>query len=357
MKRIFLSTIILVLLLTIISLNFSAYPRVNAESLLQETPSFEGLNIYFTEAGGEASRFDRSDNGLSRFAGLLRQSGANLYTLEWRSVFPSDADLIVVAGPATDLTPDQIARLWSYVNNNGRLLILAEPLIGSKALPFNSGLFQLTWGDMGFRARGDVVVKPGSVENTAASEATEEPLASQPALVANFTALRFDGNHPITQGLQDELSFTVARSIEYDAAIQGYTVTPLVFTDNTFYGETAYDAFLKDGSFTFNIGSDTTQGALALAVAFDNPRTRSRVVLIGDRQFATNGGGFKTSPPYSASFLYPGNVRFMMRSAAWLLERPTPEDMTFPTPGPTATVTITPSPTLSPTPTATATPG
>ena len=68
--------------------------------------------------------------GLSRFAGLLSQLGANLFTLEWRTGFPTDADLIVIAGPTTDLAPDQIARLWSYMNNKGRVLLLANAATG-----------------------------------------------------------------------------------------------------------------------------------------------------------------------------------------------------------------------------------
>ena len=101
---------------------------VEADDLLQNVPRLDGINIYFTESSGEASRFDRSDLGLSRFAGLLSQLGANLFTLEWRTGFPTDADLIVIAGPTSDLAPDQIARLWSYMNNKGRLLLLTNPI-------------------------------------------------------------------------------------------------------------------------------------------------------------------------------------------------------------------------------------
>jgi len=65
----------------------SALPpnRVQAGTALQGVPRLDGKNIYFSEAFGEASRFDRGPTGLSRFAGLLRLLGANLYTLEWRT--------------------------------------------------------------------------------------------------------------------------------------------------------------------------------------------------------------------------------------------------------------------------------
>lgn len=329
-----------------------------AEALLQETPRLDGVNIYFTEAAKEASRFDRMSTGISRFAGLLRLLGANLHTLEWRTGFPADADLIVIAGPIDDLQPDQIARLWAYVNHNGRLLLLADPVVSPvKALPANSGLFQLMWSDMGLRARSDIAVTERAARAAETAEGTEEPV-TQPtaALVSEFVTTNINGDHPITDGDVEEAAFYGARSLEFDAALQGFVVTPLIYTDSGFYGETAFAEFLEKGTFTFNIGQDTTRGPLALAAAFENPASNSRVVVIGDRDFATNGRGFQTSPPNSASFLYPGNVRFLLNAVTWLLDAE-PVTMSFPTPGPTATVTITPSPTPSPTPEATPTEG
>jgi hypothetical protein len=308
------------------------------------------MNIYFTEAAKEASRFDRTGAGISRFAGLLRLLGANLYTLEWRTGFPTDADLIVIAGPTDDLTPDQIARLWAYLNNNGRLLLLADPVVAPvRALPANSGLFQLMWSDMGLRARGDIAVVEAS-QLPVTAEGTEEPSSVVVGgLIANFAAGEINPDHPITAGVQGPLAFFGARSLEFDASMQGFEVTPLVYTDSGFYGESAYADYLTDGGFEFNIGADTTRGPLALAAAFSNPNTNSRMVVIGDKDFATNGAGFLTSPPNTASFVYPDNVHFLLNGVTWLLDTES-VSLTFPTPGPTATATMTPSPTPTATP-------
>lgn len=355
----------------VLLLGVSARTTVQADPLLQDMPRLDGMNIYFTEAGGEASRFDRLDNGLSRFAGLLTELGADLFTLEWRTGFPTDADLIVIAGPVNDLPPDEIARLWSYMNNQGRVLLLADAsLRGSRgALPMGGGLFDLMWSDMGLRARDDVVVTEGtepifeapaaadgSVE--AGAEVTEAPpvqVGERPILIANFATSSINTSHPITANLVGSLEFSMARSLEVDASIQGFVVTPLVFSDATFYGETAYATYESDGTFEFNIGQDTTRGVLPLAAAYQNDRVSSRIVVIGDREFATNGGGMRTSPPNSAAFVFPDNARFLMNAVTWLLDQPVVE-VEFPTPGPTATVTITPSPTPTRTPTPEVTP-
>lgn len=359
MKFRFLALALAALVLTgIFALVSPQAPTLAEAALVQEMPRLDGVNIYFTESAKEASRFDRLDTGISRFAGLLRLLGANLYTLEWRTGFPTDADLIIIAGPIDDLSPDQIARLWSYLNNNGRLLLLSEPMVAPvRALPFNSGLFQLMWSDMGLRARNDVAVIEAS-QRPVSAESTEEPVSADTAgLIADFVTGNLNTEHPVTADLDGELAFFGARSLEFDASLQGFDLAPLIFTDSGYYGESAFADYLAEGAAQFNIGTDTTRGPLALAAAFNNESTGSRMVVIGDRDFATNSGGFLTSPPNTASFVYPDNVRFMLNAVTWLLDAEA-ISLSFPTPGPTATATITPSPTPTATPEAepTATP-
>lgn len=311
-----------------------------AEPIFQTTLPLEAKNIYFTEAGGEASRFDRSGNGLSRFAGLLTQQGASLFTLEWRTGFPTDADLIVIAGPTTDLTPDQVARLWSYVNNGGRLLLLANTTVETRrAMPAAGGLFALMYADMGMRGLDDVVVNP-----------ITEGEGGGNSLEAEFTTANLNANHPVSAGLSQGLYFARARSLEVDSSIQGFTVTTLASTTDTFYGEVAFADYVTTGTAAFNINADRTQGELPLAAAYQNDRTNSRIVLIGDREFATNGVGLYTAPLNSAGFIYPDNARFLINAALWLLDSE-PASLDFPTPGPTPTVTLTPTITPTPSPT------
>ncbi len=358
--------------------SLSLHTSVQASELLQDVPRLDGMNIYFTEAAGEASRFDRSEAGLSRFAGLLSQLGANLYTLEWRTGFPTDADMIVIAGPTSDFAPDQIARLWSYMNNKGRVLLLADANTATRggALRVSNGLFNLMWSDMGIRARDDVLVTEGTEpiyatpepEATleALAEATDEVLAAtaeaqpeatpeitgqRPVLLSDFITTNLNATSPITSSLESGLAFFTARSLEVDSSIQGYQVTPLVFTADQFYGETSFTDYLSDGTFHFDIGSDTTRSALPVAAAFKNDTTDVRIVVIGDREFATNGAGLQTSPSNSAGFVFPDNARFLLNAVTWMLDE-MPVDLSFPTPAPTATATLTPTttPTRMPTP-------
>jgi uncharacterized repeat protein (TIGR01451 family) len=344
----------------------SPITQVSAANLLQDAPSLDGYKIYFTEANGEASRFDRSAEGLSRFAGLLSELGAEMETLEWRTTFPIDADLIIVAGPLADLDASQTARLWKYITDGGKVLLLADPLRMERGRPngvgINSGLMELLWTDLGMRVRNDIVLTEGFMPvqlpvvapleqgAEATAEATSEAVAVavptviiEPPPNLNFTTTDVSNDQAILAGITEPLAFFSARSIEIDLSVREFPVEPLVFSSGEFYGENNLPAFYEGGVALYNIGEDISPGFLPLATAFEDATTNTRLVLISDRDFATNGGGLQSSPPNTGAFLYPGNVRFLLNSVAWLLGAET-VDLTFPTPGPTATPTLAPTP-------------
>ncbi len=357
LKTVLISAASVVLILSVVAMSLPPASPAQANNILQGTPRLDGFHIYFAESEQEASRFDRTDMGLSRLAGLIELQGADLYTLEWRTGIPADADLLVIAGPAKDLTADQTAWLWAYLQQGGHLLLIAEPAVpGFAALSTKSGLLTLMWNDMGVRGRDDVVVVEGGTrfasppgDKVEKDQPTPTPLppVEQTALVDEFVTTNLNRAHPILAGLDGSLAFFTARSLEVDEAPSKTQATALVTSDSEFYGESAYANYLTGVPTEYNIGADTTRTNLVLAAALETIETGTRIVVIGDRDFATNGKGLQTSPPYSGSFLYPDNVRFMLNSIAWLLGAEGIGEMTFPTPGPTATPTMVPSPTPS----------
>ena len=357
MKR--LTAVTTGLAILILSIGFAAVSKQTVQAnpdtrdrLAQIDTSFEGLNIYFSEDNGEASRVERGGGGISRLAGLLRGSGATLNTLDWRLPLPVDMDLLILAGPTGEYGGDQIARIWAYLNNGGRVLMLVNPPLpqgrGRGAFASGNALFILTNADYALQPLDDVVV----IETTRQQNGQEVP-----TIRATFVTENLNPNHPITQSISGGFLFFQGRSFVIDTPSEG-TITPLIYAPDDSYGETAFAQFQTDGTFNFDIGADTAPGQLAMAASYENEITGARFVLIGDREFAMNGWGFNASPPNSAGFLNPANVNFMLNSIAWLTETSW-VPLTFPTPGPTGTPTITPSP-LPPTPTpdpnATATP-
>jgi hypothetical protein len=361
-QKILLGLTLAITVAVLAAMSLSPTPKVQADNLLQDVPRLDGFNVYFTEENGEASRFDRTDSGLSRFGGLLELLGADTFTLEWRTGIPADADLLVIAGPTKDLNADQIAWLWAFMQNDGRVLLITEPpALAQNAFGSTKDLFQLMWDDMGIRARDDVVVGESGEVQMAVPPAgrvgngtptpTPQPAVESPVLFTTFAAGRLNNSHPLIGSFEDPVYFFTARSLEVDSTPRESQVTALAFSPSNFYGEKAFGAYNNTGFVEYNINRDTGYGELVLAAAMENIVTKTRIVLIGDRDFASNGVGFQTSPPYSPSFLYPGNVRFMLKAAAWLLDTdPVDDQIAFPTPGPTATATITPSPEPSPEP-------
>lgn len=373
-RLVYLSALIALAMLLAVSQAAIAPTPISADELLQELGDIRDANIYFAETNGEASRFDRTENGVSRYAGLLSSLGANLFTLEWRKGIPADADLIIILGPTAEFDANQTARLWSYLNNGGRLLLIVEPPFGrDRSLLSQTSLFALTWLDWGINSRNDYIVTEDGTqiveiqveippeeleepEETEQSDAenTEEGGEEQPAepqfrtelveapiLVSDFITGDV-AEHPITDNLEGALAFSMARSLEIDASIQDVEVTPLIFAGPEFYGELRYGDYLQTGLSEYNTEEDTARGSIITAAAFENPNQGARMVLIGDRQFVTNGQGMMTSPSYSASFVYPDNARFLLQATFWLLNTE-PVEIAFPTPGPTATPTTTPT--------------
>ena len=156
--------IILILLLLFVTLSYGVVTA-------QDTPKgLTGVHIYFSQDSSEASLFDRSSDGLSRMAGLFQQLGAEMTTLDWHFDIPADASLVIIPGPTKDLTGEQMARLWVYLINGGKLLLFADPLAAStsagvtvidsnKALTSAKGFFELTWADFGIRGQDDVLLQ------------------------------------------------------------------------------------------------------------------------------------------------------------------------------------------------------
>ena len=212
---------------------------------------------------------------------------------------------------------------------------------------------------MGVRFTNDIVTTEGVVQSLQAAdnpsvtvvEATQEASAAPtptatpilaPQPIIDFSTTEIESNNPIVQGITDPLAFFGARSLEIDLSIREYPVEPIVFSSVDFYGEFNLAAYYLNGLTLYNIGEDIPPGFLPLAAAYEAANTHTRLVLIGDRDFATNGGGLQSSPPNTGAFLYPGNVHFLLNSIAWLLNTE-PAAVSFPTPGPTSTPTLIPT--------------
>ena len=303
-----------------------------AENPQQGTAPLEGKIVYFSEQNGEASRFDRSARGVSRYAGIISQLGATMETLEWNSGIPADTDMLIIPGPNDDFSPDQVARLWLFINNGGRVLIAADPLEfrngeirrNNRSLEAERGLFELIWPDFGIRADDNAIVSETDDPALAVPLTAEEPPADRALLNDQFTTSSINTSSEIMAGIEGNLFLDGARSVSLDATTPSLQTDPLFFTEGDVYGETDFEAYLEEGIATFDLQTDFDGANLPLAVSVADSATGARLVLLGDVDLINNAGGFQSSPPYSNAFVYSANVQMATQMTTWLLEAEAP---------------------------------
>lgn len=95
---------------------------------------------------------DTDSNGLSQFKTLLERDNyqAQPITLIDKTAVPGDCNVLIVAGPQADYTPNETAAIKAYVEGGGRVMFLLDPPIdfGKEHVAENTGLADLlaSWG-------------------------------------------------------------------------------------------------------------------------------------------------------------------------------------------------------------------
>jgi ABC-type uncharacterized transport system involved in gliding motility auxiliary subunit len=248
-------------------------------SVTEDRPS----RIYFSKGHGEAS-IDSAERGrgYSEAKQLLERD--NLTVAAWDSLgkndLPSDADVLIVAGPRTAFLEPEAGALEKHLAAGGRVLLLLDPVLpGPGAPPPDFGLKGVL-EKYGVRVGDDLVVDP----------ANALPMVGAETVLAN----RY-GSHPIVRSLSAEglpVILPLVRSVtKAEKPPEGIAETMLVETSPDGWGETslqALDAGIKKEA-------NDTPGPVSLAIALgpsDEKKADAktpRMVVIGNSRFASNG--------------------------------------------------------------------
>jgi hypothetical protein len=316
----------------------------------QEGQSLQGKIILFGVSNGEADPFDRGDNGASRLGGLLERDGATIRTVNWGLPLPLNADLIVLIGARVDYSGAQIARLWTYLEQGGSLLLLADPPgeYADRVLFANSGLFELLFSDYGLGMSDAVLVNPvDGVLPTSLDAPPPVPLAGAAPVQVISSLFSNNPQHPILIDVDtNNIALNFARPLTLEAVLESASVTSLLYSTDRVYAESAITDFAQLGVYSYNDREDTAQMPYLVAGVSQNPVTGTRIGLIGDGDTGRNSFGFASSPPGSEAFVFPNTVRFMLNTIYWLVDlNPAQVIFTSAAPIPTATPTLIPTPT------------
>jgi hypothetical protein len=249
--------------------------------------------VYFIQGHGERSPldFDRR-SGYSRIAARLRDDNLDVALLnlgEAKSV-PENCALMIVAGPAKEFAPFEIALLRDYLDRKGRLLLLLDARTRTGLEPL-----LLEWGAL----LGDDIVVDES-----------HTLSGRDLFVTAYPG------HAITDPLQNLASvFFLPRSMRPQALARGGdkpAVTPLATCSERGWAE-----FDPDDLATHFDPQVDLPGPVPIAVAIERgpvPGVHvqirpTRLVVMGDSDFAANSG------------IMGANADLFMNSVNWLLDR------------------------------------
>ena len=206
----------------------------------------------FLSGHGELSPLDRTADGLSRLAEALTTAGHRVseLLLVIEDPDPTEADLVIVAGPRQDLFAEELDWLGRRLDAGGAVLVLIDP----RPLP----RLEAFLAELGVIAREGVLLDPRTRLYGAD--------ASVP-VVTDYA------RHPVTDPLQPggvvPTFFPVARALEPRPEVARTEVL----------ARTGADA---------RVASDdsVTVGAMPVAVLAEN---EGSLLVIGDSDFAANG--------------------------------------------------------------------
>lgn len=299
-------------------------------SAILEVLEGKRAKLYFLSGHAESSPDDTDKAGLSSLTSLLRQKNhevAELKVAQGEEV-PDDCALLVVAGPRRPLTDVEVASVRRYLERGGDAIVCLDPVFArSQAGPtqfMSSGLEGLL-KERGVLVEDRYLVALGRNPYTGRIELIEGipfdefDLAHKVVapLMRNEGRVHLQGSRPLkVLGTGAGAPTALVKTGPDMAKAVRSTNDPLNITASVMPGE-------EFGPFTVVVASEKDVGAAppppppqpegSTEAAPEPPkRPRSRLVVVGDRDWMTNS--YLTIPMYR-------NLELFQNAAAWCMER------------------------------------
>lgn len=268
--------------------------------------------VYFTSGHGEKDTTSQDPTGYGTIASALTREnyGVEKLVLVQAGSVPDDASAVVVAGPRTDFFPPEIEALKAYLEKDGKLLLLLDPVDSPDSAPPTS-LIALAH-DWGIEVGNGFVVDASGMGRLIGADATAPVAASYPA-------------HPITERFQILTAYPMSRPVTPVAGgVNGHTAVTFIESSPRSWSENDYQTMVKEGKVELNEDKGDKQGPISMAAAVsaastaapaadapaDAPKPETRVAVIGDSDFASNG-----------VLGIQGNKDIFMNTVGWLSQQ------------------------------------
>jgi gliding motility-associatede transport system auxiliary component len=271
--------------------------------------------LYFTQGHGEKDKDGSEREGYNSIAGAL---GRENYTLEklviaQQGSVPDDASVVIVAGPKIDFFPPEIEALKTYLAKQGKVMLLIDPPDKVDAPPLTN-LITLAH-DWGIELGNNIVVDVSGMGRLIGTDASVPVVASYPS-------------HTITKGGQFSFltAYPMARSASpVSGGVNDHTAQAFLETGPRSWAESDIKGLLTSGKVALEEGKGDKPGPVTIGSAVtaaakaapdakpdaaDAPKPEARLVVIGDSDFAANGGlGIQ------------GNRDLFMNAVGWLSQQ------------------------------------
>ena len=231
---------------------------------------------YFVTGHGEKDITNNERDGYTALKMDLERQGYSPRPLSLigGAAVPSDAAVVVIAGPRDDYLQDEIDALDAYARSGGSFFVMVDPRM---ALPRLGALL----AEYGLSVLDAVILDE------------KELRAGDRTFDATVVKVRRYERHPITRAFNYVTMFPRARPvfIKRDSTQIGLSSQFLAISDASSWGETDMTSF--DVGHATKDGPDLAGPLPVAVVATRNPMGRtdikkSRVVLVGDSDFVNN---------------------------------------------------------------------
>ncbi len=231
--------------------------------------------VCFVSGSGERRLDDTQETGVSAFKTLLQRDNyqADSVTLLDKTAVPSDCNVLVVAGPQADYTPNEVTAIKNFVEGGGRAMILLDPPLdfGREHIAQNAGLQNLlqSWG---VTEDKDLVLE-------------QNPIGQLFNIGPEIPLITSYNSQPIVNDLKEATGLPITRSLDVKNGDKT-TVDKLFSTTDqaiaTNHLDTPDFEKYQDKKGPFVLGAAVTYNT-------GKPNASGRVVVIGTSSFLDNG--------------------------------------------------------------------
>src|SRR3954453_2321813 len=249
--------------------------------------------VYFTQGHGEKDTTSSERDGYNTIGAAL---GRENYTVDklvlaQQGTVPDDAAVVIAAGPRIDFFPPEVDALKKYLDKGGKLLLELDPPDKADSAPLKN-LIDLAH-DWGVQAGNNIVADASGMGRLIGTDASVPVAANYPS-------------HPITQRFNYITAFPLAREVSpVSGGVNGHTAQGFVETSPRSWSETDIKGLLTSGEVSLDEGKGDKKGPITIGSAVNAPlanapapkpgddpnapKPETRVVVMGDSDFATNG--------------------------------------------------------------------